>query len=491
MHAPPGTAAGEHDPAQPPAGRAGKDDWRRGPTLATVVGAALSVFAGFIGLRSISDNSFFTHLATGRLILRSGIPHADPYSFTATGQPWIVQSWLPSWLYGWADSWAGGAGIRLLSMVLIAAITASAWRLTRPAITLLPRIVITGLVIVVGASFWAPRPLLFGLLFFALLLVAFEARWDPRWAVPIMWLWVQCHGSFPLGLLVIASLTLGVGLDRGDAKPGLRLLGWACAGTLLGAIGPFGFQVLVFPVELLDRMDILSRVIEWKSPNFAVGWARLFLVEVLVAVIALVRRPRYRAAVPMLVFVAAALAGARNVPLASLVMIPVIARGFAGLGGVRGTQRGPGVLVAAAAVVVSMLVLAPPLLRQRSYDLSSYPIDALVWLDQQGLGPATSRLATQDTTGNFIELVPGPPARTFLDDRYDMYPVDVLQDYLTLHAVAPGWQRILEERQIDCVLWDRNEPFARVLVESSEWAVRYQDQRWLVSCRRDLAGAAS
>ena len=30
-------------------------------------------------LRPISDNSFFTHVATGRIILDSGIPTTDPY----------------------------------------------------------------------------------------------------------------------------------------------------------------------------------------------------------------------------------------------------------------------------------------------------------------------------------------------------------------------------------------------------------------------------
>ena len=39
------------------------------------------VLAGaLIGARPLRDNSFFTHLATGRLILAEGMPTADPYS---------------------------------------------------------------------------------------------------------------------------------------------------------------------------------------------------------------------------------------------------------------------------------------------------------------------------------------------------------------------------------------------------------------------------
>ncbi len=65
-----------------------------------------------IGIDQLSDNSFFTHLATGRLILAHGIPRHDVYSFTAAGEPWVVQSWLASLLYGWVDSWFGVVGLR-------------------------------------------------------------------------------------------------------------------------------------------------------------------------------------------------------------------------------------------------------------------------------------------------------------------------------------------------------------------------------------------
>ena len=72
----------------------------RAPTLATVLGAGLAVWGAYIGSAALSDNSFFTHLATGRLILRDGaIPTVDPYTFTARGEPWVVQSWLASLVY--------------------------------------------------------------------------------------------------------------------------------------------------------------------------------------------------------------------------------------------------------------------------------------------------------------------------------------------------------------------------------------------------------
>ncbi len=75
-----------------------------------------------------------THLATGRLIVSGhGIPSHDPYSFTAHGAPWVVQSWLASVLYGWVDRFWGGQGLRVLMGLTTAALGAMTWRLTRPA----------------------------------------------------------------------------------------------------------------------------------------------------------------------------------------------------------------------------------------------------------------------------------------------------------------------------------------------------------------------
>ena len=71
-------------------------------------------FGGFaLAARSLGDNSFLWHLRTGELILDHGIPHRDPYSFTAAGTHWIAQSWLAELMYGALDRSIGAIGIRI------------------------------------------------------------------------------------------------------------------------------------------------------------------------------------------------------------------------------------------------------------------------------------------------------------------------------------------------------------------------------------------
>jgi hypothetical protein len=49
----------------------------------------LLIFLSFlIGAYKISSNDTWWHIKTGELILNSGIPHSDPFSFTAQGNHW-------------------------------------------------------------------------------------------------------------------------------------------------------------------------------------------------------------------------------------------------------------------------------------------------------------------------------------------------------------------------------------------------------------------
>lgn len=463
------------------------------PVTSVVLGVGFAVWGLSIGIDQLSDNSFFTHLATGRLILADGIPHHDLYSFTAKGEPWVVQSWLASVLYGWIDSLFGVVGLRLLMAALTGVLGAMVWRLTRPAKALAGRIVIAGCVLGVGASVWSPRPLLIGLVLLTITLLAAERGLDPRWLLPVFWIWVNAHGSFPLGIVALGCLWIGKRADGKDGKIELRCLLWAAAGTVLGAVSPLGPVLLVFPVRLLGRMDVLREVIEWQSPSFSSAWTRLFLVQVVIGVLALVRRPSYRAAIPLVVFTAAALLGVRNVAVASIVLVPGTARGLVDLGSIRGDRRSPLNAVAALAVALVGVLLVTSSLAQPAWQLESFPVDAVSWLDQNGLHREDLHTATSDTVGNYLELVYGDQAHAFLDDRVDMYPKPVIQDFLVLLHGSPGWRDALERRDIDLVLWERTSALSQLMAESSDWRIVYSDPGWVVGCRRgtDLGGTGS
>src|SRR4051794_32754697 len=146
-------------------------------------------------------------------MVRSGaIPRVDPYSFTAHGHRWVVQSWLAEWTYGIAER-VGGLRLVVLEQGVLMGVLAllvarlmragSVWRTTAGAL----------IVLGAGVALWSPRPLLFGLVCFALMISVVEERWKPWLLIPIGWLWVNTHGSFALGAVWLGAVAVGEWID--------------------------------------------------------------------------------------------------------------------------------------------------------------------------------------------------------------------------------------------------------------------------------------
>ena len=457
------------------------DRWRAPNGLALVAGLAL---AGLhFGLRPLSDNSFLTHLATGRLILERGsVPTTDPYSFTAAGEPWVVQSWLPALFYGVIDRIAGGAGLLALHAVLIIVLALLVGILTARLDSILPRVLVGSLALVIGGAFWSERPLLFGLVCFGLTLVVTDRNADPRWLVPVFAVWVASHGSFPLGFVLLLVLVAGAALDHSPVDHLRRCARWAAGGAVLGSLYPLGPKVLVFPLSLLAGGEVLEGVSEWQAPSFDSLPQRAWLLQLLLAVVLLVRRPSYRAAVPLVAFGGASLLALRNVPVASLALLPGMAIGAEGLGSISSRARsavatlglGAALLGAAASIVTAA--------DRPAFSLVTYPVEVLASVRAE-LGPDV-RIVAQDTVGNYRIAVLGEDAKVFYDDRFDMYSTDLAADHRALGRGDERWQEVLDRHRAEVVVWRRDRSLSTFLTLSPAWHVVAADRFWLAAARR-------
>ena len=240
-----------------------------GLTLGAAVAVGFTVWGVLIGLRPLGDNSFLTHLATGRLIVEhASVPRTDPFSFTAPDHAWVVQSWLATTVYGLLDRFGGGGALVAFHAALIGLLAWLATRLVRPARSLVTRVLVLGVAVAIGSGMWVERPLLLGLVVLALTLLVVEGEVSPRWLLPLFWVWTNAHGSFPLGLVALAVVAVGRRLDGERPDRELTALRWAAAGVALAVINPLGPRLLLFPLQLLTRGDILSHVVEWQAPRF-------------------------------------------------------------------------------------------------------------------------------------------------------------------------------------------------------------------------------
>ena len=73
-----------------------------------------------------------------------------------------------------------------------------------------------------------------------------------------------------------------------------------------------------------------------------------------------------------------------------------------------------------------------------------------------------------------------------MDDRYDMYPVQLPDDYNEIADVRPGWKSTLEKWRVDVVVWPRQRALAQALALDKLWQRVYADRTAVVFIRRPV-----
>ena len=453
---------------------------RRAPSLESLFVATFALLGLRLGLRALGDNSLFVHLRTGLDLVETwSVPRRDPYSFTAAGDPWVVQSWLASLLYGLAEGLGGFPLVRLLHGAIYAAVAGLLATLARtgaPARTALTSVLVIGL----GVVYWSPRPLAFGILGLALTVWVVESR-RPWWLlIPVVWIWVNTHGSFVLGLGWLVLVAIGQWLDDGRrGRPAiLPWLGGFLAGLVVACLNPLGPRLLLFPFTVVDRRSAFGHVVEWRSPSFQSPQGLLTLVCLVGIVVIVARwRPPWRELLPLAVFLFAGLAAQRNLPMAAVVAAPVVGRALARPRAAVAADRAPLHLALAGALVVLGAVFVAVAAREPAFDLVGYPVEASRLIEPG------SRVATTDVAAGYRILREGAGANVLIDDRVDMYPVRVTEDYLVLLDGRPGALDVLDRYDVEVTLWETDRALHAQLAASERWRRVGERDGWAVWVR--------
>ena len=460
----------------------------RPPTIESLVVASIALAGFTLGARPIGDNSTFVHIRTGVDIADGlGIPRVDPYSFTARGARWVVQSWLPEALYGFGRR-IGGDGMLVLQQAVLMGVLA--WLIARlaragtPARTMLAGVVAVG----AGAAYWSPRPLLFGLLCLALTVTVVERRASSWWLVPVVWVWVNSHGSFPLGVAWLGLVGVGAWIDtRRFPRDVARYAVAFGVGLVVSVLNPLGPRLLAFALTVGEKKDVFQYIREWRSPDFQSGTGLFTLVFLLAAFVILLRsRPPWRVLVPTVAFLGMGLVAVRNLSMLAIVVAPALGAALRGADQRDEAVAPPRVNTLIAGVLAAAFVLfGVGGATGKAIAVDSYPVASVRWLERAGLvGDPAHRLAAQDVVGGYLILRHGRDARVFIDDRIDMYPVSVTKDYVALlHGEARALS-VLERHRIDTVLWQRDLPLATILRADDGWKQVRRDGDWAVFRRR-------
>jgi hypothetical protein len=318
--------------------------------------AALLALTFLLGCFPMGDFDVWWHLRTGQLILERGqVPRTDWFTYTNATRPWIDVYWL--FQIGLAVLFRiGGAS----ALVLLKAMCGTAM----VALSMLARrhggktgktwpVVVAWLpAVVMFTGRLCERPELFSLLFLAgFLTVLGRAGERPRWLwlLPALQiLWVNCHGFFVLGPLVLAAYVADMLSERtwppatAIPRPPIKQVLLAGGATLAAClVNPYGIKAVTLPLEQFHKLGntgiYRANIGELKTIGDFVVLAGInnpyllayFAVLVLGMVSFVVQRRRARLSIfRLLLFAAAAYLGwqaTRNSALFALVAAFVIA----------------------------------------------------------------------------------------------------------------------------------------------------------------------
>ena len=202
---------------------------RRLPTIfspaSLVVLLAVVLCLVLLGGSLLDDPDTQWHIAVGRQIWSSGtLPTSDTYSHTFFGAPWIAKEWVSQLLLYAADDLGGWRGVvlvtaaaigtafallfdylsRWLRLPLAAALTLVAFEMAWPHLLARPHMLVLPVIVAWTVGLLSARD---------------RGKAPPLLLAALMTLWVNMHGSFPLGL-VIAGVLAGEAVV--GAPPALR-----------------------------------------------------------------------------------------------------------------------------------------------------------------------------------------------------------------------------------------------------------------------------
>lgn len=240
------------------------------------VAAAIYVLLLALGGMLLSDPDVYWHIATAQWIVEHrAFPHVDMFSWTMPGAPWIAKEWLSQMLYAGAHAVAGWSGLVVLAAAAIAAAFALLAHFLLQKLAPMPAITLVGAGFVLAAPHLTARPhalvLPLMVVWAGVLMNAVDHRRSPPLAlVPVMTLWANMHGSFTLGLALIAPLAFEAWWSASGARSETAL-GWFRFGalaSLAACVTPYGPEPILVAWRMLGLGQVFTLINEWQPQNF-------------------------------------------------------------------------------------------------------------------------------------------------------------------------------------------------------------------------------
>ena len=340
------------------------------------------------------------------------------------------------------------------------------------------------------------RPQLIGylLLIIELLLIHLGRTRDRRWFFglpPLFAIWVNCHGSFFLGLLV-AGIFLAASFSSFQAGS-LVSLRWpstvrktfllSLALSILALFcNPIGISQILYPVNTLLHQPLgLSQVVEWQPLQLSNGRGlALLAVLACITLVVIVRHSELLWHELLLLALGTWLAVShqRLVFVFGILAAPVLSRLLSDFwDGYRQDKDLPlpnAILIAASLLIAFRLFPTQATLAQQVEQAS--PVKAVDFIKTNHL---SGRMLNEYVYGGY--LIWAAPDPVFIDGRADVFEwTGVLADFMQWETFQSNPNVLLEKYEIDFCLLARSSPMVTVMSLLKDWKIAYKDNNSVI-----------
>jgi len=486
--------------------------------------AALTCTA--LSSRLLDDGGIGWHIRTGQIILQThSLPRADPFSVSTAGKIWFAWEWLFDIAAAAVHGWLGLNGIALFSAVIISAAFAMAMRIAvRNGGGLPVTVLLLMLAIIASSIHFFARPhivsWLMAVIWFSVLDGTETEQSSKRvlWLPLLMLLWVNVHGGFLLGFVLLGIYLVSAAaqrfwtksqFERDAAVSRLKVLRVATGISVIASfVNPYGYKLYSHVYGYLTDRFLMNHIDEFQSPNFHGFPQRCFGALLLISLAALAgARGRLRLSHLLIAAFAiySGLYASRNLPVSSLLLVMVIATvltreieelraketitarvrkflnrycSFSQRMSNMELRKRAGLWMIAAFIFLLIVSLQGGRLRghnlmESHFRAKRFPVQAVDMVERN---PIRDPIFAPDYWGGYLIYRRYPHNKVFIDDRHDLYGDQAIKDYMQVVFVQPQWESVLNREGVNLVLAPAESSLANILKISPSWKLTYEDK---------------